>query len=242
MAIRLLKPTATFFPISSMLPVKLLVSVYLLREVVTNEMTNFFQITLLKNNVPLYLQYVMARYFSAETGIEQLNWILEGQLVMESLEEITKLSRISFNEFNSTVQMFPTSESAELYLRYSENVGMFYPFSQHCSGLVANMLLFYTNDSMADSLKEPKRISCIFDEAKELVRIGFEHLDRNLYVNAGNNVGPLIHTLSKMKTIFGLCRVHSDGKGLVRNIPQVWPIEAHKMIPKVSNSIFRIEG
>ena len=182
------------------------------------------QITLLKNNIPLYLQYVMARYFSAETGIEQLNWILEGQLIMESLEEITKLSRISLNEFNSTVQMFPTSESAELYLRYSENVGMFYPFSQHCSGLVANMLLFYTNDSMTDSLKEPKRISCIFDEAKELVRVGFEHLDRHLYVNAGSNIGPLIHTLSKMKTIFGLCKVHSDGKGLVRNVPQLLAI------------------
>jgi hypothetical protein len=87
--------------------------------------------------------------------------------------------------------MFPTSEMAEQFSRYSENVGMFYPFSQHCSGLVANMLIFYTNEAMADELKEPKRISCIFDEAKELVRVGFEHLDKNFYVNAGSNVGPL---------------------------------------------------
>ena len=179
------------------------------------------QITLLKNNVPLYIQYVMARYFSAETGIEQVNWILEGQLIMESLEEISKLTRISLNEFNTTVQMFPTSEAAELYSRYSENVGMFYPFSQHCSGLVANMLLFYTNDSMTDELIEPKRISCIFEEAKELVRVGFEHLDRNLYLNAGSNVGPLIHTLNKMKALFGLCKVHSSRKELVGAIPQL---------------------
>ena len=30
------------------------------------------QIILLKNNIPLYLQYVMARYFHAETGIINL--------------------------------------------------------------------------------------------------------------------------------------------------------------------------
>ena len=179
------------------------------------------QMTLLKNNVPLYLQYVTARYFSAETGIEQVNWILEGQLIMESLEEISRLARISLNEFNATVQMFPTSEAAELYSRYSENVGMFYPFSQHCSGLVANMLLFYTNDSISDELIEPKRISCIFEEAKELVRVGFEHLDRNLYLNAGSNVGPLIHTLNKMKALFGLCKVHNTRKELVGAIPQL---------------------
>jgi hypothetical protein len=47
----------------------------------------------------------LARYFSAESGIEQLNWILEGQLVMESIEEIGKISRISLSEFNSTVQV-----------------------------------------------------------------------------------------------------------------------------------------
>jgi hypothetical protein len=182
------------------------------------------QILLLKNNIPLYLQYVMARYFSAETGIEQLNWILEGQLVIESIEEITKLTRIGLTEFNSTVNLFPTSEAAELYSRYSENVGMFYPFPQHCSGLIANMLLFYSDDSIADELKEPKRISCIFEEAKELVRVGFEHLDRNLYINAGSNVGPLIHTLTKMKSIFGLCKVHSDGKELTRGVPKLVPI------------------
>jgi hypothetical protein len=175
--------------------------------------------TLLKNNIPLYLQYVMARYFSAETGIEQVNWILEGQLITESLDEITKLSRISLTEFNSTVQMFPTSETAELYSRYAENIGMFYPFSQHCSGLVANMLLFYSNDSVLDELQEPKRISCIFEEAKELVRVGFEHLDRHMYINAGNNIGPLIHTLNKMKTLFGLCKVHKEGKEVVRAVP-----------------------
>jgi hypothetical protein len=35
---------------------------------------------LLRNNVPLYIQYVLARYFNSSSGLEQLNWILEGQV------------------------------------------------------------------------------------------------------------------------------------------------------------------
>ena len=38
------------------------------------------QIILLKNNVPLYLQYIIARYFSAATGLDQLSWILGPKL------------------------------------------------------------------------------------------------------------------------------------------------------------------
>lgn len=38
---------------------------------------------LLRNNVPLYIQYVLARYFNAASGLEQLNWILEGQVTHE---------------------------------------------------------------------------------------------------------------------------------------------------------------
>ena len=178
------------------------------------------QVTLLKNNIPLYLQYVMARYFSAETGIEQLNWILEGQFTIESIEEISNLRRISLKEFNATVNMFPNTEAAELYSRLSENIGMFYPFPQHCSGLIANMLLFHVDDSMVGEVKESKRIFCIFAEAKELVRMSFEHLEKTYYVNSGSNVGPLIHTLSKMKTIFGLCKIHSDGNELSRTVPK----------------------
>ena len=219
-----LKPIQKVTIISQLSTIASMLTEFAASQFLFKNLTKEDQVMLLKNNIPLYLQYVMARYFSAETGIEQLNWILEGQLVIESLEEITKLTRIGLTEFNSTVNLFPTSEAVELYSRYSENVGMFYQFPQHCSGLIANMLLFYTDDSITDELKEPKRISCIFEQAKELVRVGFENLDRNMYVNAGSNVGPLIHTLSKMKSIFGLCKVHSDGKELTRAVPKIVPI------------------
>jgi hypothetical protein len=57
------------------------------------------QTILLKNNIPLYLQYIIARYFTADTGFEQLSWILEGQILIESIEEVTRLHRITLKRY-----------------------------------------------------------------------------------------------------------------------------------------------
>ena len=64
-------------------------------QLLFSSLTKEDQLILLKNNIPLYLQYVLARYFTAESGLDQLNWILEGQITTES-NEATKIQRISF--------------------------------------------------------------------------------------------------------------------------------------------------
>jgi len=178
------------------------------------------QTTLLKNNIPLYLQYILARYFSADTGVEQLNWILEGQICIESIEMVTSLSRISLKEYNTSVNLFLSSQMLELFSSCAAQIGLFYPFPQHCNGLIANMLLYYTDKSIVGKLKEEKRIGCIFEEAKELVKMGFFCMDRPLDINPSNSIGPLIHTLSKMKQIFGDCKVQSSGQEIGKCIPR----------------------
>ena len=104
--------------------------------------------------------------------------------------------------------LFSAFETAECYGQHVENIGAFYPFPQHCNGLIANMLLYHFDSSIAESLREPKRISYIFEQTKELVKMGFEYLDRKLEVNVTGNIGPLIQTLIEMKRIFGSCEVN----------------------------------
>jgi len=164
----------------------------------------------LKNNVPLYIQYVLAKYFSASNGLEQLTWLLEGHVPIESVDEVQRLTRLSLSEYNNSLTMFMTSEETQLYSTHCQNIGLFCPFPQHCNGLVANLLLFHTNDTLSENLREPKRISCIYSEAKNLVRAGFERLDQALEVNASQNIGPLIHTLHKMKSIFGNWKLQTE--------------------------------
>ena len=186
------------------------------------------QAILLKNNIPLYIQYILARYFHADTGMEQLTWMLEGQVAIESIEEVTNLTRISFNEYNTTVHWISSAEKAGIYNHCAENIGVFYPFPPYCNGLIANLLIHYTDDIMAEELKEAKRISCIFKEAKELVKLGYEHLDRNLNMEAASNIGPLISTLSKMKSIFEICNVPNEGNELERALPKMLKVNYTK--------------
>ena len=70
---------------------------------------------LLVNNVPLYLQYILARYFSAESGLEQITWIMEGQVSIQTIEDVTELNLITLTEFNSSVTMYSSAELVELY-------------------------------------------------------------------------------------------------------------------------------
>ena len=178
------------------------------------------QAILLKANIPLYLQYILARYFTSETGLEQLNWILDGQIMVDSIEVISSLTRISLQQYNESVDLFSTSEMVDLYSHLSSNVGLFYPFPQHCNGLIANMLLYHTDESIQSHLKEKNRIVCIFNEAKELVKLGFHHLDREMGFDAGESIGPLINSLSKMNKLFGMCRVQARALEFDQTVPK----------------------
>jgi hypothetical protein len=54
---------------------------------------------------------------------------------------------------------------------------MFFQFPQNCNGLIANLLLYRTNESIMSSLKEPTKVVGYFEQAKDLVKLGLEQLD-----------------------------------------------------------------
>jgi hypothetical protein len=100
------------------------------------------QNVLLENNVPLYIQYILARYFSAESGLEQISWMMEGQISLQSIEEVQNLHFIGLREFNEKTQVIETEPLEKLYKCYSNNIGTFYAFPQQCNGLIANLLIY----------------------------------------------------------------------------------------------------
>lgn len=137
--------------------------------------------------------------------MDQLTWILEGQVPISSLDEVTNLRRISFSEYNNTVNFIPSSDKSIMYAHHIENIGLFYPFPENCNGLVANLLLYHTDETIIHKLIEPKRISCIFEDSRELINAGHKFLDRRLSVEVSSNIRPLINALKKMKAIFEDC-------------------------------------
>jgi len=168
------------------------------------------QFTLLKCNIPLYLQYIVARYFTSNTGLEQLSWILEGQLSIPAEEEVHTLHQIKLSEYNNSTSLFTNAGMTELYQHYSESIGMFYQFPQHYNGIIANLLLYQTNESMLTSLLEPAKIQAMFEEAKNLVKIGCSQVDKCFSIKAFTVLEPLIKSLETMKNIFNTCQIESS--------------------------------
>ena len=126
-----------------------------------NSLSQEDQTVLLSYNVPLYLQYVVAKYFSAKTGLDQLNWILQGQENWSEHPE-TGFIRISLAEYNFDSPFFSSPELMDRYSHLSESVGLVCGLPQHGNGLIANLLLFRTSLEMRTELREPKKIDLIY--------------------------------------------------------------------------------
>jgi hypothetical protein len=77
---------------------------------------------LLQNNIPLYLQYILAQYFSSCSGLEQISWILEGQVSLQTIEDVTNLNLISLSELNTAVCLYNSSTLVQLYQHFSDNI------------------------------------------------------------------------------------------------------------------------
>jgi hypothetical protein len=58
-------------------------------------------------------------------------------VAIDSIEEVTNLTRISFTEYNTTVHWITSADKANIYNHCVENIGVFYPFPPYCNGLVS---------------------------------------------------------------------------------------------------------
>jgi len=53
------------------------------------------QEVLLRNNIPLYIQYILARYISSGSGMEQIAWILGCQLIPQLIDDrVTAIHKV----------------------------------------------------------------------------------------------------------------------------------------------------
>lgn len=166
------------------------------------------RVTLLRSNVSLYLQYILARYFCCQSGLDQISWILDGHFSVASQEDADTLQLISLHEFNSSANVFPNVRLAELYHRHCINVGMYYSFPLKCNGLIAKLLLLRTNESILSSLVEPSKVTEMYQEVKKLVNHGLFHLDASK--RQVGSFGPLLDSLEVMRGIFDNCVVESS--------------------------------
>jgi hypothetical protein len=180
------------------------------------------QATLLKYNVSLYLQYVAARYFSAETGLEQMTWILEGQLFTESVEKIEDLTYVSLAEFQGETNFFSSIEFLEMFSHYVKLIGSLFPFPQHCNGLISTLLLFHTSDSSRKELKDWLTVERLYLEIKGLAENELKDL-MNMKIGC-DDLTMMMQSLTQMKSIFEMCEILRGGSKIVTRVPRIFTV------------------
>ena len=115
------------------------------------------QSILLRRNAPHFVQYVLARYFSSESGSEQLSWMLPN--FSASKVDQTCLKRYSFDDLNELVDLTPKSSLVELYDLMNQRVGD----TARAAGIlpedncVVALACLYSSNSFS-SLNEPDKV------------------------------------------------------------------------------------
>ena len=113
------------------------------------------QSILLRRNSPHFVQYVLARYFYADSGSEQLSWMLP-HFIASQVQ--AGLKRFSFDDFNDLVELM-VGHGAALYDRMNQGVVN----NAQAAGLmledncVVALACLYSSNSFA-SLNEPDRV------------------------------------------------------------------------------------
>ena len=175
------------------------------------------QLVLLKSNIPLYLQYITVRYLTADSGLEQLTWILEGNLPSMKTEEVVSLCSISFDEFVWEQVVFRSSELFGMYSDYLKMMKSFFSFPHYLNGLIANMLLYHTTESTAQQLKNRQAVESLYIEAKTLAEreLGLVLLGKGIF-----QLEVLAFALVQMKAIFDFMQIHDAQKFPATIIPR----------------------
>ena len=150
-------------------------------------------------------QYLISRYFSSETALEQLSWLLKGCGISMPIGlvddmDLGVMSAITFKRFNMICPIIDiTNENEELLRQFSyciDNIKEDFQYPQYYNGLMGILLLF-SNDDTYD-LKEPHSIQSMLQEIKELAVTGYEEF-QNFGIPSLNK---LIITLHEMANVF----------------------------------------
>ena len=149
---------------------------------------------LLARNGQICIQYILARYLSADVAVEQLQWLLNFHISLPMWAELQVLHSLKPDEFVEHLKpLVDCQMKLAEYTAFKKAVAIIgkcfqYPFFY--TGLLANLFFFYSDNTY--QLTNPQRVKRIYAENLAIVRAGYE----TIYQDVGlSNVHALIKTL-----------------------------------------------
>lgn len=101
------------------------------------------QENLLATNGALYLNYILGKYFTAEKGTEQLEWLL-GSRFVNHVNRNLELARVDIVEFNACVNLFENEDRAKEYVDTAKNGLTSLQVGPAANGIIAALILYNT--------------------------------------------------------------------------------------------------
>ncbi len=117
---------------------------------------------LLARNTPLFIQYILSRYFMAPDGYSQLYWLLGLQTPEFPDHAKTSLNKVTLNMFNKLVRLFKSEAVIDQYKEFCKRLNVDH-IRFPCNAVVGHLVLFAHDQGM--SLDEPDLVADLHEDA-----------------------------------------------------------------------------
>ncbi|TRY76250.1 hypothetical protein TCAL_08790 [Tigriopus californicus] len=170
---------------------------------------------LLEHNSPLFVQYILARYFGSKTGSEQLSWLL-GESIPDIMASIP-LSKVSLASINKVIGLFQKRCDLSSYENLVEQLGSLGLGLIHNS-IVAIVILFTQTEDMnlTEAIKVQEVLESMVDFASQA-----ENLRAPLAPIPKEKLEKLIDILIVISKFYS--------KGTINNMPQTTSEQFNEM-------------
>ena len=98
--------------------------------------------SLVQRNAPLFIQYILGRYFTSETGYEQLKWILGIHAPTVPTEEQGQFKLISLVKFNKRIGLFKKYACLPTYDEFCKRLN-YKEMKYRCTSVWNHIILYH---------------------------------------------------------------------------------------------------
>lgn len=151
---------------------------------------------LLARNTPLYIQYMLARYITGETGFEQLEWMLGVTLPKHlSSDEKVNLRKVSLKKLVKHLNLFHLGANIDNYAEFAKRLNI-RGIGYKCTAVWCHLILFQTDNNV--KLDDAAKVHQLSHDAQSIC----PHSAHVMKCVDKPNVPAMIHTAEAMARFF----------------------------------------
>ncbi len=117
---------------------------------------------MLARNTPLFIQYRLARYFTAPDGFSQIYWLLGPQMPDTQMDPY----RIGLNTFDRKVGLFVPGAAVDKYKSVCKEITKLPPQVKfRCNAVLSHIIIFSCDDEIVERLDDPGLVRALYDNS-----------------------------------------------------------------------------